>query len=219
MRLAPRLPVGVDCFCEPGFGAVIGRRIERILSAVETVGRTAGDQHIAHRHLREHVRGFDQGVDRGFRVRRVGLRALRRHSELDDGFAELEKADQNLAADLGFVGVLVNTAVSQHAPVPDLTVDVSGPGAILDQLGQRIFFSALQNVNVAKIDITIVMKSAWYSRHTHALVQKPANRARDGRIARMSPYERRRSLSIVANARNANAAYCEWLANMCVYAR
>lgn len=73
-------------------------------------------------------------------------------AELDDGFAELEKADQNLAADLGFVGVLVNAVVSQHAPVPDLTVDVSGPGAILDQLGQRIFFSALQNVNVAQDD-------------------------------------------------------------------
>lgn len=73
-------------------------------------------------------------------------------AELDDGFAELEKADQNLAADLGFVGVLANAVVSQHAPVPDLSVDVSGPGAVLDQLGQRIFFSALQNVSVAQDD-------------------------------------------------------------------
>jgi len=73
-------------------------------------------------------------------------------AELDDGFAELEKADQNLAADLGFTGVLANAVASQHAPVPDLSVDVSGPGAILDQLGQRIFFSALQNVSVAQDD-------------------------------------------------------------------
>lgn len=73
-------------------------------------------------------------------------------AELDDGFAELEKADQNLAADLGFTGILANAVVSQHAPVPDLSVDVSGPGAVLDQLGQRIFFSALQNVNVAQDD-------------------------------------------------------------------
>lgn len=73
-------------------------------------------------------------------------------AELDDGFAELERADQNLAADLGFVGVLTNAVVSQHAPVPDLSVDVSGPGAVLDQLGQRIFFSALQNVSVAQDD-------------------------------------------------------------------
>lgn len=73
-------------------------------------------------------------------------------AELDAGFADLEDADHNLAADLGFVGVLANAAVSQHAPVPDLTVDVSGPASILDQLGQRIFFSALQNVNVAQDD-------------------------------------------------------------------
>ncbi len=73
-------------------------------------------------------------------------------AELDEGFADLEKADQNLAADLGFVGVLANAVVSQHAPVPDLSADVSGPGAALDQLGQRIFFSALQNVNVAQDD-------------------------------------------------------------------
>jgi hypothetical protein len=73
-------------------------------------------------------------------------------AELDDGFAELERADQNLAADLGFTGVIANAVVSQHAPVPDLSVDVSGPGAVLDQLGQRIFFSALQNVSVAQDD-------------------------------------------------------------------
>ena len=71
-------------------------------------------------------------------------------AELDLGFTELEQAGQNHAADLGFTGVLANAVVSQHAPVPDLTVDVSGPGAILDQLGQRIFFSALQNVSVAQ---------------------------------------------------------------------
>lgn len=73
-------------------------------------------------------------------------------AELDLGFELLERADRNLAGDLGFVGVLANAVVSQHAPVPDLTVDVSGPGASLDQLGQRIFFSALQNVNVAQDD-------------------------------------------------------------------
>jgi hypothetical protein len=73
-------------------------------------------------------------------------------AELDLGFAELEEADQNLAADLGFTGVLANAVVSQHAPVADLTVDISGPASILDSLGQRIFFSSLQNVNVAADD-------------------------------------------------------------------
>jgi len=73
-------------------------------------------------------------------------------AELDLGFAALEQADHDLAADLGFVGVLANAVVSPHAPVPNLTVDVSGPGSALDQQGQRIFFSALQNVNVAQDD-------------------------------------------------------------------
>ena len=36
-------------------------------------------------------------------------------AELDLGFAELEQADQNQVADLGFTGVLANAVVSQHA--------------------------------------------------------------------------------------------------------
>jgi hypothetical protein len=39
-------------------------------------------------------------------------------------------------------GILANAVVSPHAPVPNLTVDVSGPGTALDQLGQRIRGSA-----------------------------------------------------------------------------
>lgn len=73
-------------------------------------------------------------------------------AELDSAFADLEDADHNLATDLGFVGVLANAVVSPHAPVPNLTVDISGPGIALDQQGQRIFFSALQNANVAQDD-------------------------------------------------------------------
>ncbi|HEX7839689.1 MAG TPA: hypothetical protein VF469_19575, partial [Kofleriaceae bacterium] len=73
-------------------------------------------------------------------------------AELDSAFADLEDADHDLAADLGFTGVLANAVVSPHAPVPNLTVDVSGPGIALDQLGRRVFFSALQNVNVAQDD-------------------------------------------------------------------
>ena len=73
-------------------------------------------------------------------------------AELDSAFDDLEEADHDLAGDLGFVGILANAVVSPHAPVPNLTVDVSGPGTALDQLGQRIFFSGLQNVNVAQDD-------------------------------------------------------------------
>src|SRR5690349_21621178 len=73
-------------------------------------------------------------------------------AELDSAFDDLENADHALAADLGFTGVIANAVVSPHASVPNLTVDVSGPGSALDQQGQRIFFSALQNVNVAQDD-------------------------------------------------------------------
>jgi hypothetical protein len=71
-------------------------------------------------------------------------------AELDSAFDDLEQADRDLAADLGLAGVLANAVVSPHAPVPDLTVDVSGPGTMLDPAGQRIFFSALQNVDVSQ---------------------------------------------------------------------
>jgi hypothetical protein len=73
-------------------------------------------------------------------------------AELDAAFDDLEEADHHMAGDLGFVGVLANAVASPHAPVPNLTVDISGPGTALDQLGQRIFFSGLQSVNVAQDD-------------------------------------------------------------------
>ena len=46
------------------------------------------------------------------------------------------QAAQTLAADLGFVGVVANAVVSQHAPMPDLTMDIC--------------FSALENVDTSK---------------------------------------------------------------------
>lgn len=73
-------------------------------------------------------------------------------AELDEAFTELEKASQTLAADLGVVGVVANAVVSQHGPVADLSVDVSGPGMAFDSSGQRIFFSALQNVSLSNDD-------------------------------------------------------------------
>ena len=73
-------------------------------------------------------------------------------AELNSAFDDLEAMGRNLAADAGAFGVLANAVVSQHGPVADLTVDVSGPGVIVDQQGQRIFFSALQNVSVAQDD-------------------------------------------------------------------
>src|SRR6266568_7444126 len=73
-------------------------------------------------------------------------------AELDGAFADLEKADQDLVAGLGFIGVVANAVVSQHSPTPDLTVDVSGPGIVFDQSGRHIVFGPTQNVNLAVDD-------------------------------------------------------------------
>lgn len=69
-------------------------------------------------------------------------------AELDVAFAELENADRALASDLGLVGVAVGMTVAQQL-VPNLTVQVSGPGVVYDQVGQRIAIPSTQNVNCA----------------------------------------------------------------------
>jgi hypothetical protein len=69
-------------------------------------------------------------------------------AELDAAMAELEAADRALASDLGLIGVAVGMAVSQQV-VPNLTVQVGGPGVIYDQTGQRIAIPSTQTVNCA----------------------------------------------------------------------
>lgn len=85
-------------------------------------------------------------------IRQFYFREPVTESELNGAFADLEAADQTLTASLGFLGVVANAVVSQHAPVPNLTVDVSGPGIVFDQGGRHIFFSPTQNVNLAVDD-------------------------------------------------------------------
>jgi hypothetical protein len=70
-------------------------------------------------------------------------------AELDLGFELLEKADHNLAADIGVYGVVSGAVPSQHAPIADLTIDLSAPGRAYDRLGQRVFFGTGQTVNLA----------------------------------------------------------------------
>lgn len=69
-------------------------------------------------------------------------------AELDAGFDELEQADRAITSDLGLIGVAVGMVVAQQVS-PDLTVQVSGPGVIYDQTGQRITIPSTQNVNCA----------------------------------------------------------------------
>ncbi len=70
-------------------------------------------------------------------------------AELDLGFALLEKADHNLAADIGVYGVVSGAVPTQHAPIADLSIDLSAPGSAYDRVGQRVFFGTGQTVNLA----------------------------------------------------------------------
>lgn len=70
-------------------------------------------------------------------------------AELDLGFELLEKADRNIAADIGLFGVITGAEPSPHTPVADLTIDLTAPTRAYDELGQRIFFGTSQIVNCA----------------------------------------------------------------------
>ncbi|MBN2527602.1 MAG: hypothetical protein JXR76_14505 [Deltaproteobacteria bacterium] len=70
-------------------------------------------------------------------------------AELDIAFDLLEKADRNLAADIGVYGIVSGAQPAQHEPVADLTIDLSAPARAYDHLGQRIFFGTRQVVNLS----------------------------------------------------------------------
>jgi hypothetical protein len=74
-------------------------------------------------------------------------------AELDLAFELLEKADHNLASDLSVFGVIAGAIPTQHAPLADLTLDLTGSARAYDRLGQRIFFGTGQRVNLA-VDLT-----------------------------------------------------------------
>lgn len=74
-------------------------------------------------------------------------------AELDLAFELLEKADRNLAADLGFVGILAGAVPTPHSPLADLSIDLTGPGRAYDGLGQRIFFGTGQTLDCS-VDAT-----------------------------------------------------------------
>lgn len=70
-------------------------------------------------------------------------------AELDEGFDFAEVADRAMMSDEGIFGVCKGFGVAEHSPAPNMTVDVAGPGAAYDQLGQRISFPSLQNCDVS----------------------------------------------------------------------
>jgi hypothetical protein len=55
---------------------------------------------------------------------------------LDLGFALLEQADRDLTTDIGVYGVISGGFPTPHAPVADLSIDLTTPGRAYDRLGQ-----------------------------------------------------------------------------------
>ena len=68
-------------------------------------------------------------------------------AELDLAFEQLEKADRDLAADIGIYGIISGAQAVEHEPVANLTIDLVAPGRAYDHLGQRIFFGSDQNID------------------------------------------------------------------------
>ncbi len=69
--------------------------------------------------------------------------------ELDDAFSGAEDALFNISLDVGFFGVMFGLAVLEQSPTPDLTVRVIGPGAAIDQVGQRAATAGTQTVDLS----------------------------------------------------------------------
>ncbi len=67
--------------------------------------------------------------------------------EINSSFTGVETAINRLHTDLGMVGVLIGGSVNQYS-TPNLTVDVSA-GVVIDQTGQRIRWSSIENLNCA----------------------------------------------------------------------
>ncbi len=63
-------------------------------------------------------------------------------AELDAALSAAERADWNLAADIGVTGVISGGTVVQHDPVPNKTVDITGPLKSYDRTGRRVFIGA-----------------------------------------------------------------------------
>lgn len=68
-------------------------------------------------------------------------------AELDGAFEGVEQALLNLMLDCGLIGITSGAVVTENTGTPNLTVDISGPASIYDQLGQRISWTPTQDVD------------------------------------------------------------------------
>lgn len=76
------------------------------------------------------------------------LAQLVSESEIDGAFDAAEQADWDMMADFGLVGVAQGLVATQHAPTPDLTIDITA-GTAYDSNGQRIEIGSAQTLNLA----------------------------------------------------------------------
>jgi len=72
------------------------------------------------------------------------FRQLVTEGNLDAAFDNAETADKRIVSELALDGVVTGLVVSQHAPVPDFTVDVT-PGTTYDPEGRRVRVPTTQN--------------------------------------------------------------------------
>lgn len=70
-------------------------------------------------------------------------------AELDLAFEQLEQADHDLAADLKIHGIISGAVPMEHAPVADLSIDLTSPTRAYDHLGQRIYIGTDQRIDCA----------------------------------------------------------------------
>jgi len=67
--------------------------------------------------------------------------------ELDAAFDAVEQMEFNSHLAQGLVGAQSQAIVTENSGTPNLTVDISGPAEIRDQLGQRVAWTASQDVD------------------------------------------------------------------------
>src|SRR5688500_11530299 len=71
-------------------------------------------------------------------------------NELDLAFSQVEQADRDLASDLNVYGVISGAVATPHQPVPDLRIDITGPGRAYDRLGRRTFVPVHTTVDLER---------------------------------------------------------------------
>ncbi len=76
------------------------------------------------------------------------FKQLVQEDELDGAFAAVENAIRNAAIDSALFGILDGAGASQKSGTPNMSVDVAS-GVAYDQDGARVFWNALQNVDVS----------------------------------------------------------------------